>query len=597
MIATAMAIYQNFNYRALGKTQLAVEYAYSFKDAYPNGVIWINSDQDIEVQLIELVDAAGWITPESEHKDKLAVAKQRLRAYPDCLVVFDNVESLDAIKDYLQLLHHTTHILATTRFELSGFEPIPIDPLDEDLSYQLLIQESRRELVDESEKKIAFEIVKKLGGHPLAIELAGAYLRQRPTVGLEQYQRLLASNLKDALPKKFLQNAFTKHKADLYSTLKINESLFDDEPRLKDILDLLAWSGSAPMGEDLLCRLLNIEDSTKLIGALGLGTTLRILHKPQNTESYSIHRLVREVRREDIPLQGKESWITTICIAISEWFKEKRNDYSDLRKYEAEIEHLKSWEQNAMQCVPQYASRLIWLQAYPSFHQGRYSETLSLLNKASKLYENLNLQDLDLKAHLLNDSGAIISILGDLYTALTKQKESLRIRQELYGEKNEDVAYSLSNVGSAFGNLGKYEEELEYAQKALALRKELLGEKHPDVATSLNNVGGAFGNLGNYQEDANYRKAALNLCIDLLGKFHPNTLRVILGLANTYLKIDNRDAAFHLVNPLLNQLPQSNSFYPAAKRLNQVILSKTVRPGFRQPPTNTNKRKKKGKKK
>src|SRR5207253_4675236 len=28
----------------LGKTQLAVEYAYKFADEYPNGVIWLNAD-------------------------------------------------------------------------------------------------------------------------------------------------------------------------------------------------------------------------------------------------------------------------------------------------------------------------------------------------------------------------------------------------------------------------------------------------------------------------------------------------------------------------------------------------------------------------
>ena len=40
----------------LGKTQLAVEYAYRFKDSYPNGIIWLNADQDIDAQLTELAD-------------------------------------------------------------------------------------------------------------------------------------------------------------------------------------------------------------------------------------------------------------------------------------------------------------------------------------------------------------------------------------------------------------------------------------------------------------------------------------------------------------------------------------------------------------
>lgn len=43
----------------LGKTQLAVEYAYRHRDDYPNGVIWINADQDIDAQLIEIAHKAA----------------------------------------------------------------------------------------------------------------------------------------------------------------------------------------------------------------------------------------------------------------------------------------------------------------------------------------------------------------------------------------------------------------------------------------------------------------------------------------------------------------------------------------------------------
>lgn len=35
----------------LGKTHLAVEYTYQYRDSYPNGVIWLNADQDIDAQL------------------------------------------------------------------------------------------------------------------------------------------------------------------------------------------------------------------------------------------------------------------------------------------------------------------------------------------------------------------------------------------------------------------------------------------------------------------------------------------------------------------------------------------------------------------
>ena len=40
--------------------------------------------------------------------------------------------------------------------------------------------------------------------------------------------------------------SFTQHEADLYSTLKIQEEVFEDEPRLQEILDLLSKTGKHP---------------------------------------------------------------------------------------------------------------------------------------------------------------------------------------------------------------------------------------------------------------------------------------------------------------------------------------------------------------
>src|ERR1051325_1190889 len=134
----------------LGKTQLAVEYAYSFKDAYPNGVIWLNADQDIDAQLTELSERARWVSPHSEHKYKLEVAQRRLRTYSDCLIIFDNLEDPSAIEKYLPDPQANPHILVTSRIEQPGFTPIPLDTLDETLSIELLYQEADRKAEGEA---------------------------------------------------------------------------------------------------------------------------------------------------------------------------------------------------------------------------------------------------------------------------------------------------------------------------------------------------------------------------------------------------------------------------------------------------------------
>jgi hypothetical protein len=344
----------------LGKSQLAVEYAYLFRDQYPNGVIWLNADQDIEAQLTKIAERARWVGGEAEHKDKLAIAQQRLRTHSHCLIIFDNVEKPEAIRDYLPEPEAEPHILVTSRTDQADFVPVPLDLLDTDLSLQLLSQESGLIPITEEEKKAAANIAEKLGGLPLALELAGAYLRHRP-IGWVRYSELLNQNLKAALPGKLLRASFTRHESDLYATLKVNEDVLSEEPLLRAILDLLTWSGASPMGQSLLCTILDIKDSSNAAAALSLGVGLRLLQKTPGVESYALHRLVREVRREDIPLKERKEWAIHVAEKLSAWFQALKRNFSDLPRFESEIEHLRAWQDHVQEFAPKLASRLVWL--------------------------------------------------------------------------------------------------------------------------------------------------------------------------------------------------------------------------------------------
>jgi hypothetical protein len=198
----------------LGKTQLAVEYAYRHRSDYPNGVIWINADQDIDAQLIEIAHKGRWIAPESEHKYKLQIAQQRIRSYSDCLIIFDNLDDRRAIDAYLPEPDATPHVLVTSRIDHADFAPVPLELLDEKLSLELLIQESGRIPGSKEEESAARGIAQSLGGLPLALELAGAYLNHRPDTTFRLYFDLLSKDLKTAMPRSI--SSFTGHEADLY---------------------------------------------------------------------------------------------------------------------------------------------------------------------------------------------------------------------------------------------------------------------------------------------------------------------------------------------------------------------------------------------
>ena len=574
----------------LGKTQLAVEYAYRYKDEYPNGVIWINADQDIDAQLTELAEKACWTAPGSEHKYKLDIAKQRLRSYSDCLIIFDNLEDVDNIKEYLPEPAANPHVLVTSRTEQPGFNPIPLDILNEELSLKMLIQEAGREPKDDAEVEASKDIVKKLDGLPLALELAGAYLHYRQTISWQQYRELLDQSLKDALTRKFLGGGFTKHETDIYNTLKINEKVFSEEPKLKDILDLLTWSGSSPMGSSLMCALLYVKNDVELTNALSLGTALRLLNKTKNDKSYSVHRLVREVRREDFPIEEHIEWVSCLCKRIGDWFQARRKDFNDLSIFEAEIDHLRAWQEHATNFSQEYVSRLMWLESYPPYHRGNYQAAKVWVEKALSFYKQCQ-DNAELEAHMLNDLGYTYVVLGEYEPALEHCQKALNIRQELLGEKHPDIAQSLNNIGGTYGALGDHERALEYKQKALNIRQELLGEKHPDIAQSLNNIGGTYGALGDHKKELEYYEKALKIRIELLGKQHPDTLCSVYNICMSLLELHRNLEASQLLSNFLSLITKDNPYYSKLLQLKQRI------PGFRKASSKPHRKKKKKKRK
>ncbi|HEY8157465.1 MAG TPA: tetratricopeptide repeat protein [Methylobacter sp.] len=558
----------------LGKTQLAVEYAYAYQKDYANGVIWINADQDLNVQLIQLAEKS-WVSPVADQAFKLTTAIKRLREVPDCLIIFDNLEDLESIKEILPAANVSSHILVTSRFEQAGFVAIPLDTLSSEQGLQLLLQEAGRKPQNSDENQAAASIVQQLDGLPLALELAGAYLRRRSTVTWQQYLELLHKNLSAA----FLGShaSWTKHEADIYSTLKIHESLFNEEPLLKPLLNALTWSGSTAMSESLLCALLAESEPTNLIGALSLGCALRILQQADDSNAYAVHRLVREVRRAELPLVESSEWVASCAERLSEWFASHRRNFSDLALFEANFDHLPAWQQNAQTLgLSLPAGRLLWLQAYPAWHWGRYREAQQLLEQAQALYAQSATADIALKAHLLNDLGLLKDALGDSKTALTLTEEALNLRLGLFGEQHPDTALSLDNVAGYYDALGKPAQALKLGEQALQIWRTLFGEQHPDTASSLNNVASYYRALGQIVQALELGEQAWFIRKKLFGDVHPNTVLSNHNLITYLMANKQRPEALKRLDTQLSLLKKDHPYYEDLQRLRAQLLSKPI---------------------
>jgi hypothetical protein len=180
----------------IGKTQLAVEYAYRFACDHPQGVYWVNAAPSVAAGLAALGTLLG-ASVDASRDFQIAAAFDALRALPDSLLVLDNLEDPAVLSRPVaparMLASLPGQLLFTTRRthlgELAKFE---VGILPEPAALSLLLRHPNRHPIrgdsHHPEYLEALTVCRRLGWLPLALELGGAFLGRQPSVTLAQYR-------------------------------------------------------------------------------------------------------------------------------------------------------------------------------------------------------------------------------------------------------------------------------------------------------------------------------------------------------------------------------------------------------------------------
>ena len=542
----------------LGKTQLAVEYSQHFRDRYENGVYWLTADENLDSQLIKIGENLSWISAFDKGFDQAELVRNRFRKLSDCLVVFDNVDDQNAIKDYLPERNARQHLLITSRELQDGFYPINLNVLSIDEARALLIQIAERQPETEAEKEALENILKELDGLPLAVELVGGYLLRLRNISFQEYYQFLQNEPLERIEKKFSDRTFTEHNKSIIRTLQISERLLNETRFLEDVLDILAWSGKSSMGYSLLRELVGTTDNFALKNALGVALELRFIKQEENTERYAIHRLLARVRRHEKPLEQNQEWHRKIVQGIERWFEPKIYDFNDLVEFEAEIAHLNEWQEQTFRMLSSESVLLTALRANPLHHRGDYQKANNWLTTAYQNYQQESLDNRKLLADLKNFLGVNYSNLGNHQETLKLHKQALEMRRELFGEKHPKVAISLNNLGSTYTDLGNNQEALRFQQQALEMQRELFGDKHPKIAMSLNYIGLIYDDLGKRKEALECHNSALIINRELLGNKHPDTILTCFNLISVLSETGGIEKAVRLAREFLSYVPPNH---------------------------------------
>lgn len=181
----------------VGKTQLVVEYIHRYGKSYPGGIFWINAADGVEDDFVEIGRVISGDGYEKKPDELIRIALDYLRSDPDILLVVDNLNEPALINrpvaNTLTPISLPCRLLFTTRRrDLRGLRSIALDMLTEADALKLLLR-SRPAILESShpEHPIAIKLCATLGGLPLAIEMAAAYLEQDEDVTISGYLKRL----------------------------------------------------------------------------------------------------------------------------------------------------------------------------------------------------------------------------------------------------------------------------------------------------------------------------------------------------------------------------------------------------------------------
>jgi Domain of unknown function (DUF4062)/Tetratricopeptide repeat len=156
-----------------GKTSVAVEYAY--RQLAGRGVVWQLPAGEPAALAAGFGELAARLGGGEVPADPVAAVHAALARRDDWLLVFDNVPDPGAVKGLVPPAGGGGVVITSRHGYWPGGQVLEVPVLDRDVAAAFLL--TRAGAAGAQEEEAAFELAGELGGLPLALEQAGAYMQ------------------------------------------------------------------------------------------------------------------------------------------------------------------------------------------------------------------------------------------------------------------------------------------------------------------------------------------------------------------------------------------------------------------------------------
>ena len=534
----------------VGKTQIAAEYAHRYRDAYTH-VLWVRAEtlDEFVSGLTALAQDLGLsLSQEADQAVVVQTVKTWFRSHRGWLLVLDNTDHLELVRDWLPLTEQG-HILLTTR--LSETRPLAIwigvltMPPQEGALFLLrrsgqLPNNGAWTQAASADQSLALTLCQTLDGLPLALDQAGAYILETPS-SLAEYSQLYQAAAPKLLAQRG-QNAFDHPSVTVTFSLAIQVAS-QRFPAVADFLNLCAFLAADGIPEELFQDnatafapplQASLADGLEFVELLKAAGRFSLITRTVDDHTFAVHRLVQEVIREGLDSATQDSLIRQVLEAMNQAFPDV--EFANWPLCDRLLPHalmVAQWRQNHT-LETESASRLLNQIAFYLVARGRYGEAEPLYLDALAMRKRLLGNEHPDVAQSLNNLANLYYNQGRYGEAEPLYLDALAMSKRLLGNEHPEVARSLNNLALLYDNQGRYGEAEPLYLDALAMSKRLLGNEHPNVVQSLNNLALLYDNQGRYGEAEPLYQDALAMSKRLLGNEHPAVARSLNNLAGLY---------------------------------------------------------------
>jgi len=521
----------------IGKTQIAVEYAYRAREQgrYAH-TFWLNAASQeailasFQTLAEHLPNFAG--KDEQDQRKFIAAVVRWIELCPQpWLLIIDNADELTLVQSCLPQQGQGS-ILLTTRATAVGWlaNPIEVEQMGLGEGTQFLLQRTHRQSAADEECNEAANVVIALDGFPLALDQAGAYIEETGC-SFGDYLQLYEQHRAILLARRGKQAAHYPNSVATTWSLSF-EKIEQAHPAAAELLHLCAYLAPDHIPEELLidgaaywpaALQEAVVDPLRFNELLEVLLAFSLVKRLARERLLSLHRLVQVVQQERMKSQQRRRWAERVIRAVNALFpadpEEQVDTWPQCLRYLEQVQACDRLIQQYHLHLSEAADLLNRAGIYLR-ERASYSLAEPLFAQALVIAEQRQGSQSLQVAFSLNNLGVLYKEQGKYAEAEPLYLRALHIREQILGPHELELAYNLNSLGLLYYEQGRFEEAEPLYLRALHIRERALGPHHSWLASSLNNLGILYMDQGKYAEAEPLLQRALHIREQALGPHH-----------------------------------------------------------------------------